>query len=212
MPNNYDASAWFYDALAKLVFGKALVKAQQFLIREIKPKSHILIVGGGTGWILEELACIQPCNLKITYVEISAKMLALSKKRNCRQNEVAFVHKAIEEYQLAQKYDVILTPFLFDNFSEKRIQLVFNQLHASLKLDGLWLLSDFQVQENRHGKWQKVLLQTMYLFFGWLCNVETKTLVKMDIYFQTKNYILVNQKTFYQGFIISKIYQKNTKF
>lgn len=212
MPNNYDAAAWFYDALAKLVFGKALVKSQQFLIRDIKPKSHILIVGGGTGWILEELARIQPGNLKITYVEISAKMLALSKKRNCGQNEVAFVHRAIEEYQLSQKYDVILTPFLFDNFSEKRIHLVFDQLHQSLKSDGLWLLCDFQVQENRHGKWQKVLLQTMYLFFGWLCNVETKNLVKMDIYFQIKNYILVKEKTFYQGFIISKIYQKNTKF
>ncbi|MEX8546020.1 MAG: class I SAM-dependent methyltransferase [Mucilaginibacter sp.] len=212
MPNNYDASAWFYDALAQLVFGKALVKAQQFLIKDIQPKTHILIVGGGTGWILEELARIQPCNLKITYVEISAKMLALSRKRNCGQNEVAFVHKAIEEYQLSQKYDVILTPFLFDNFSEKRIQSVFDQLHQCLKLDGWWLLCDFQVQENRHQLWQKVLLQTMYLFFGWLCNVETKTLVKMDVYFQQKNYVLVKEKTFYQGFITSKVYQKSTNF
>ena len=212
MPNNYDASAWFYDALAKLVFGKALVKAQQFLIGDIQPKLNILIVGGGTGWILEELTKVQASSLKITYVEISAKMLALSKKRKFGQNEVAFVHKAIEEYQLSQKYDVILTPFLFDNFSKKRIQLVFDQLHQSLKLDGLWLLCDFQVQENRHQIWQKVLLQTMYLFFGLLCNVETKTLVKMDVYFQHRNYILVKEKTFYQGFIISKVYQKNTKF
>lgn len=212
MPNNYDASAWFYDALAKLVFGNALVKAQRFLIQDIRPNTHILIVGGGTGWILEELADIQPCNLRITYVEISAKMLALSKKRNWGQNEVAFVHKAIEDYQLSQKYDVVLTPFLFDNFSQERISNVFNQLHQSLKPKGFWLLCDFQVQENRHKNWQKVLLQTMYLFFGWICHVETKTLVKMDVYFQTKNYVLVKEKTFYQGFITSKVYQKDTNF
>ena len=212
MPNNYDASAWFYDALAQLVFGKALVKAQQFLIANIQPKAHILIVGGGTGWILEELTKVQSSSLKITYVEISAKMLALSKKRNCGENEVAFVNKAIEAYQLTQKYDVILTPFLFDNFSEKRIQVVFDQLHQCLKLDGLWMLCDFQVQENRHQIWQKVLLQTMDLFVGLLCNVETKTLVKMDAYFQTKNYVLVKEKTFYQGFIVSKVYQKNAEF
>lgn len=208
MPNNYDAASWFYDALAKLVFGKALIRAQQFLIENLPPKTHILIVGGGTGWILEELAKVQPSSLKITYVEISAKMIALSKKRKFGQNEVAFVHKAIEEYRLTQKYDVILTPFLFDNFWEKSVQLVFDQLHQSLKLYGLWLVCDFQVEENRHQKWQKVLLRSMYLFFGWICNVETKKLVKMDVYFQTKNYTLVKEMAFYKGFIASKVYQK----
>lgn len=212
MPNNYDAAAWFYDALAKLVFGKALIRAQQFLIKEIRPKTHLLIVGGGTGWILEELAKVHPSSLKITYVEISAKMIALSRKRNFGQNEVFFVQKPIESYQLTQKYDVILTPFLFDNFSVARIQSVFDQLHGSLKSNGLWLLADFQVQKNRQRGWQKLLLKTMYLFFGWLCSVETSKLIEMDTFFNYKNYIKEAENTFYKGFIIAQVYQKNTDF
>ncbi len=209
MPNNYDAAAWFYDGLAQLIFGKALVNAQRCLVRHIKARSNLLIVGGGTGWILEEIAKVQPHGLNITYVEISGRMIDLSKTRNCGQNEVGFVHAAIEDCEMIQTYDAILTPFLFDNFSEKHIQNVFTQLHQSLKLDGLWMLTDFQIQNNYKSIWQKIILKTMYLFFGWLCNVETKTLVKMDTYFAQKNYTLAEEKTFYKGFVVSQVYHKN---
>lgn len=212
MPNNYDAAAWFYDWLAQLVFGNALVEAQGFLVRHIQPETKILVVGGGTGWILEEIARIQTSTLKIIYVEISTKMISLSKKRYLGQNKVVFINQGIEDYQITTAFDVVLTPFLFDNFSAERIQVVFNKLHQSLKPGGLWLLADFQIQNNYKSIWQKLILKTMYLFFGWLCNVEAKKLFNLDIYFQTKDYILVKEKTFYRGFIVSKIYQKSTGF
>lgn len=208
MPNNYDAAAWFYDWLAQLVFGNTLINAQQFLVKHISPGATILIVGGGTGWILEEISAVQASTLAITYVEISGRMIDLSKKRNYQQNEVVFIHAGIEDCKFLQQYDVILTPFLFDNFSETRIQSVFNQLHQSLKKGGIWLLCDFQVQNNRKSIWQKALLQTMYWFFGWLCKVETKKLIKMHRYFTAESYILLEEKTFYQGFIISQVYKK----
>ena len=75
MPNNYDAAAWFYDGLSRLVFGDALVRAQRFLVEHIAAESKLLIVGGGTGWILEEIALMQPASLKIINVEISEKMM-----------------------------------------------------------------------------------------------------------------------------------------
>lgn len=211
MPNNYDAAAWFYDGLAKFIFGKSLINAQCFLTQYIKAQSNILIVGGGTGWILEEITKVQASGLNITYIEISGRMTDRSKARNCGQNEVSFVHAAIEDCEITQTYDVILTPFLFDNFSEKHIQNVFTQLHQSLKLGGLWMLTDFQIQNNNKSIWQKIILKTMYWFFGWLCNVETKILVKMDTYFDQKKYVLVEGNTFYKGFVVSQVYRKQLK-
>ncbi len=207
MPNNYDAAAWFYDGLAQLVFGKALVKAQRFLVKHISAEKNILIVGGGTGWILEEIAAVQSAGLKIVYVEISAKMLHLSKQRNCGKNTVEFVHAAIEEYKINQSFDVILTPFLFDNFSEQRIQTVFRQLNSSLNPGGLWMLSDFRVEKSYAGYWQKVILQLMYWFFGWICSVEARRLVDLEAYFKAGKYSLQSQKKFYGGFIVSQVYQ-----
>jgi len=212
MPNNYDAAAWFYDGLSQIVFGKALIKAQVFLIKNIKPEASVLIVGGGTGWILEEIAQIEPAGLKITYIEISGRMINLSKNRNHQQNDVCFIHAGIEDCEITQQFDVVLTPFLFDNFLEKRIQAVYQQLHAYLKPGGTWLICDFQVQQNYKSLWQKILLQTMYLFFGWLCKVETNKLIKMDKYFLQNHYTLLEDKTFYKGFVISQVYQKQTNF
>lgn len=212
MPNNYDAAAWFYDTLAQLVYGKSLINAQVFLLQHIPPDSKILIVGGGTGWILEEIARIHSCSLKIVYVEISAKMIALSKKRNFGRNEVSFINLDIEKYTVNEAFDVIITPFLFDNFSEKRIRSVFCQLNNYLKFKGLWLNCDFQVQPNQNSIWQKTLLQIMYWFFGWLCNVETNKLIKMNRYFEEKNFALMAEKTFYKGFIIAQVYQKLSNF
>lgn len=208
MPNNYDAAAWFYDRLAQLVFGETLIEAQRYLVRHIGQEAKVLIVGGGTGWVLEEIARLQTSTLKITYVEISAKMMSLSQKKNCGQNEVIFVNRGIEDHQITTAFDVILTPFLFDNFSAERIRVVFNKLHQSLKPGGLWLLADFQIQNKCKAIWQKLMLKTMYLFFGWLCGVETKKLITMCPFFLAEKYHLSAEKTFYKGFIISQVYQK----
>ena len=82
MAANYDNSAWFYDRLSRLIYGKALVRSQVYLLRYIPAGSIILIAGGGTGWILEEISKLHPSGLKITYVEISSLGRYLRSGRN----------------------------------------------------------------------------------------------------------------------------------
>ncbi len=43
----YDTVSFFYDALARLVFGDAQLKAQASTLHFIKPGDSVLIVGGG---------------------------------------------------------------------------------------------------------------------------------------------------------------------
>ena len=69
-----------------------------------------------------------------------------------------FVNDAIENVVLSADFDVVITPFLFDNFTEQTLQKVFNHIHNSLKPGGIWLNADFQLT----GKWwQNVLLKSM---------------------------------------------------
>jgi ubiquinone/menaquinone biosynthesis C-methylase UbiE len=205
MASNYDNSAWFYDSLSKVVYGKALINAQLFLLQYILPNSTILIAGGGTGWILEELTRIHPSGLKITYVEISANMMALSQKRAIGANEVVFIHEAIENVNLSSGFDVIITPFLFDNFTEQTLQKVFQHLHSLLKTGGIWLNTDFQLT----GKWwQNVLLKMMFAFFKLICGIETSALPDVERYFIEYGYNEISQKIFYGEFVISKVLKK----
>jgi ubiquinone/menaquinone biosynthesis C-methylase UbiE len=107
MNNNYDKIAGHYDALSRLVFFKSQVNAQINQLPYIQENCHVLIVGGGTGWILEELAKIYAGGLKIVYVEISANMIALSQKRNYKNNHVEFVNIGIEDFKTDVLFDVI---------------------------------------------------------------------------------------------------------
>jgi ubiquinone/menaquinone biosynthesis C-methylase UbiE len=205
MSANYDNSVWFYDSLSRAIFGKALVKAQVYLLPRLPAGSNILIAGGGTGWILEEIARIHPEGLKITYAEISAKMMALSLKRNPGKNEVIFVNEAVENLPFMVRYDAVITPFLFDNFTEQTLESVFSHIHQTLKPGGLWLNTDFRLS----GKWwQALLLCTMFLFFRITCRIEAKRLPEIEKCFQRHGYGLIDQRSFYGRFVVSEVHRK----
>lgn len=206
MAANFNNSAWFYDRLSRLVYGKALVNAQVYLLRFIPAGSSVLIVGGGTGWILQKLAKIHPSGLAITYVEIAPAMMALSKKKDTGQNHVTFINDAIENVRLETKFDVVATPFLFDNFTAETTRKVFNHIYPSLKPGGLWLNADFQLS----GKWwQKVMLQSMFWFFQTVCNIEGRHLPDVGALFKANNLNIQTQKTFYGDFILSQVWKQN---
>lgn len=205
MPANYDNAAWFYDRLQRLVYGRQLLKAQVFLLKHIPAGSRVLIAGGGTGSILDELTRLQSSGLSITYVELSANMVELSRRRNQGQNSVEFVVAAAEEVTTDQPYDVIITPFLFDNFTENGMQQLFGHLHQQLKTGGLWLHADFQLTGRW---WQPLLLKAMYRFFHVLGCVDVNRLPDTDVQFSKNNYQLVAQKTFWGDFVQSTVYSK----
>jgi ubiquinone/menaquinone biosynthesis C-methylase UbiE len=208
LTNNYNYIARCYDLLSRTVYGNAIANAQKDLIEQIKPNSSILIVGGGTGWILEELTEIYDEGLEIEYVEMSKEMIALSEKRNTGQNKISFVCKSIEEYFPDKKFDYILTAFFFDNFQKEKIKIIFSKLNAVLKYNGYWLYADF-FYDNKKGKlWQKIFLKTMYTFFRITCKIETTTLTDMQPIFHKYGYIARFSSAYYAGFIRSEVYEK----
>ncbi len=205
MPANFNNAALFYDRLSRLVYGRAVIDAQIYLLQFIPATAKILIVGGGTGWILDEITKIHPSGLNISYVEVSANMMALSKKRNAGANKVVFIHDAIENISLSDDFGVVVTPFLFDNFTDQTTQQIFDHIHPLLKPNGLWLNCDFQLT----GKWwQGILLRSMILFFRVVCNIEASRLPNIEKHFEQHDYITIAGQTFFGDFIISKAWRR----
>jgi len=208
LANNYDKIAKHYDWLSQIVFSKAQVNAQKNQLKYITTNSSLLIVGGGTGWILEEIAKIYPSGLKIVYVEISAKMIALSKKRDFKTNNVEFVNLAIENFKSAIEFDFILTPFLFDNFNQEQATLVFEKINLLLKSNGKWFFVDFTLQHGVGKWWKSLLLKSMYLFFRFFKMVSVSKLVEMKSYFLKHNYITIEERFYFKNFIEATVYLK----
>jgi ubiquinone/menaquinone biosynthesis C-methylase UbiE len=206
MVNNYDHIASSYDRLSRLVFFNAQTRAQTVQLPFIAPGSNILIVGGGTGWILKEIAQIHPKGLTITYNEISANMIKLAQKVNAGENKVLFLQGAIEEQLLEQNFDVIITAFLFDNFASTRATQVFHKLDQLLKDGGLWLFSDFSPTQSK--AWHTLLLKLMYAFFKCIAQVEASSLFNTSKLFQQHGYQSIFQEQYFGKFIESIVYKK----
>ncbi len=209
--NNYDAISGSYDVLSRTIFLNAQVNAQVEQLEHIKAGASVLIVGGGTGWILEEITKIHREGLDIIYVELSEKMLARAKRRDYGSNQVEFVHSDIETYACPHEFDVIHTAFLFDNFVDSRAIWVFHLLFKHLKLGGMWLYTDFKVDPGKGVRWKSTMLNLMYAFFRKIAHVEASKMPAMDQYFANNNFKILKQKQYYKGFIESIIFQKSGK-
>ena len=207
MKGNYDNVAPFYDLLSHLVFGNSISEALLFLVNAIPANSSVLIIGGGTGQILEEISKKYISGLQITYVELSKKMISLSKKRSTGDNSVVFINQSISDVTFYQQFDAVITPFLFDNFSTRTTKVLFNKIDILLKPFGLWLFADFQLSE-KNKLWQKWLLNFMYFFFRFLCGIEASHLPDTASLFKDYKYQLVSKQTFYGKFIYSSVYLK----
>jgi ubiquinone/menaquinone biosynthesis C-methylase UbiE len=208
MKNNYDRVVWFYDLLGKVVFQGALMRSQRSLISFIHAPARVLIAGGGTGLILEEIGAVSPVGLDIVYVEISEKMLAKARKRKCGNNQVSFLLMPIDYYADENKFDVILTPFLFDNFSQKRTENIFHLLDNLLIEKGLWLFADFRTDSTKTIKWHYQLLKLMYAFFNIFLQIEAKNLPDTAGLFQSAGYRQIFSEFHFHKFIHSLVYQK----
>ena len=205
MNKGYDNVSWFYDRLSAIVFGRQLHDAQAYYLNLIPANAKVLIVGGGSGRILHEIDKVHASGLLITYIDASPKMTAIARSGYDGKNLVDFIPEDIMEVEIAGKYDVIITPFFFDNFKEKEAAQLFTRLSNWLEKGGLWLYTDFR---NSGVAIHKVLLKSMYLFFSLLCGVKAKQLPDIDGQFAMQGYQLKDEKSFVKGFVQSRVLLK----
>lgn len=205
MSNNYDPVASYYDQLNHLIFGRATLKPQEWLIQHLPPGASILIAGGGTGWILEAIAARIPDGLQIDYVESSAKMMAQAKNKYTAKNKVSYILSPVEVFEPSRTYDVIITPYLLDNFSMSELKLVISRLKRLLRKDGIWLVADFYKSSDRPW-WQPAILWLMYRFFRLLCGITAQKLPDYPALFTEHGFLERDTRFFYNRFLFAGIY------
>lgn len=163
----FDRLAAFYDPLARLVFGQALVRAQRAALAGLPTGApRVLIIGGGTGWILGEIWRQRP-QAHVYYLEAAPYMLARAQawqQRHWPQHhgQVAFRLGTEEALPSGETYDAILTFFFLDLFSAERLHTVVQRLAAVRRPGAPWLLADFRAGS---AWWHRTLLAVMYRFF-----------------------------------------------
>lgn len=200
--NHFDKIAFIYDALASLVFGKKIKESQSHFLQKIPDHSIVLILGGGTGWILVELFKQKP-NCEVFYIEASSKMIELAKRKINDSFPVHFIHGTEQDIPALVKFDVVITNFFLDMFPDSALKQVIEKIESSLSSTSIWIATDFV--DNK--KWMhSFLLKLMYWFFQLACKIEAKKLPDWNKAIQIRSRKKVSSKFFCVGFIEAAIY------
>ena len=200
--NDFNGVAKWYDQLASVVFGDAIKKAQVHFLNELPQEGKLLIIGGGTGWILNEIVRIRP-KLKIDFVEASSKMIDLAKKQTPTLFGVQFMH-CTEEAIPENQYAAVITNFFLDVFEWERLEEVMQKLKNHLAQQGIWLFTDFQKTGRFH---HAFLIKVMHFFFRMISNLESKSLNNFEEAFQKLNLTEEEKAEYFGGMICSKVYR-----
>lgn len=199
--NGFDAVAGLYDSLARFVYGKSIQEAQLHFLDRIPAGARVLILGGGTGWLLRALLD-QNVDCTVWYVEASAKMLEASRKAaGVALDRVQFIHGTEQSIPAGLVVDVIITNFYLDLFAEASLQDVVNHLLKFLCAGGLWLACDFV---NTGKLLDRAMLGAMILFFRMIAGIEARMLADWQGVLEERGLRLVKAREFYGGFIVSK--------
>lgn len=174
----YDRIAWCYDALAGLVFGPALRNAQRAALAGLPAGApHVLILGGGTGWVLTEVLRRQPA-ATVLYVEASTKMLARTRARLVREYpavvaQVDFRHGTHDALRPDESFDAVVTFFVLDCIALPEIDGALARLRVAMRPGAPWLLADFRPASRG---WRRWLLAAMYFFFRFTTGLRAREL------------------------------------
>lgn len=197
--NGFDAVAPVYDLLTRIVFGRSILRAQTVFLTAVPSQSKVLVVGGGTGRVAGQLLRLNP-TCRIWYVDASSRMIGYARRRLKRfSDRVEFVHGSWSDVP-SLTYDVIVTQFFLDLFSDATCATVVNALDASLSQRGYWFATDFVCREKW---WERMLLKVMYRFFRRAAGIEADRLPDWINVLSRQGLIPRHEKSFYYGMIRS---------
>ncbi|MEO5976104.1 MAG: methyltransferase domain-containing protein [Chryseolinea sp.] len=202
--NNFDALAGIYDTLAKVVFGRSIKDAQCVMLSELSGANTILIIGGGTGWLLDEVLKINQTS-QIWYVDASSNMVSQARRRCERLNskQVKFVQGTENELPDQPTFDAVIANFYFDMFSPASLQVVMKRIKESMEPGAVLIATDFTKSKRL---WHALLLGTMYRFFRIASKLEAGTLPPWQSLLVDSGFKEESAHKFYDGFIEARKY------
>ena len=199
--NGHNLIAPIYDLLAQLIFGKRIERASKILVNWIGREKNILILGGGTGKVLE---FFDPSH-QIHYLDISQKMIELAQKRKFSCH-VRFECEDFRSLNLENKYDAILCPFFLDVFAADELECVLEKLHQHSNPNTILLVADFDPRTSSSRN--KIIMKAMLLFFYSLKAIPNHKYNNLfELIESQKKLRLLSTKSQQQGFIVSCKYK-----
>lgn len=175
----FNLLAPIYDGVVFLFFGKAFSRLQQQLFCDLASAEKCLIIGGGSGEVLEN-AILQNLASQYYYAELSDGMIEKTKTRISRLNHSSSIEFSNDWTSWnKESFDFIILPFVLDCYSETELHSLISTLVSCLSPKGKILFIDFN-QEADFGyeaHFAKAgFITLLYAFFNIATGISAKKL------------------------------------
>lgn len=198
MPANFDAVARWYRYLEWAGFGRALWRRRVEFLPELRGARRVLMAGEGDGRFLQAFLAANP-EAAVTYVDASARMLALARER-AGTERVRFVQRDLGEGEtVAGEFDAIVTHFFLDCFGEEEVAAVARRLGQA----PVWVVSEFQTP---HWVWWGVV-RGLYAFFGATTGLRVTRLPEYAAALRSAGFVLAERREAWGGLLISELWR-----
>ncbi len=217
MPNEktikgFNTIAPFYNVVSTVFSFNQIHKSQTWLLSKKMQFSKSLIMGGGDGKFLLE-AMKQGLSDQYYYIDISDAMIKLARSKIEKQlpsllNSVVFICGSYQDISATGKFDLIVTPYFLDCFSEDELSIITAKLHAHLTIEGTWFFTDFNIPEDSFRTFIfKNIIRLLYGIFDLFCNWELNRLPDFSKEFCKYGFTILHEKYFLGGLLVSRIYK-----
>jgi SAM-dependent methyltransferase len=201
---NCDAIARHYQWMEFAVFGRSLERCRARFLPELSNVRRALLLGDGDGRFLRRL--LENCpNLQADYVDRSAKMLAIARRR-AGNNRVSFQRADVlsDALPLAE-YDLVAAHFFFDCFDCEQLRQVIERV-ASAAPGAQWLVSEFGEAEGWLSIPSGLLIWMMYRFFGLTTGLKTRRLTDHRPLMRAAGFRLARRDKWAGGLLASELW------
>ena len=211
--NNYNHISTFYPFLEKLAFGSTLQTFRHLIVKSIRFKKKILIIGEGNGHLLK-IIMNDLRNINITIVENSSSMCMKVNKfqHNKHGNEIKILNAGIEEYKNFFIHDCIVTSFFWDNFESSEIRRYFPTFSNGISSDCIWINVDFHDHAYPSSPSEilnHLLIRFLYLFFGLTTDIKAKRIFPMKNLALENGFSLIKEAHQSFPFIVFEYFAKD---
>jgi len=182
-------------------FGRALERRREAFLSDVADARRVLALGEGDGRALAALAAAAP-EARIDYVDVSAQMLQLARKR-AGDARVAYRREdARSAVWPVVPYDLIVTHFFLDCFEETEMELLIARVAGAACPQARWVVSEF-----RGNGW---LVRALYLFFRAATGLRTRRLVDHHLLLMHHGFRLVRHEEVWRGLLVSELWVRAT--
>jgi len=210
---SFDRLAPHYRWMEFVLAGEKLQRCRTAFLDRVSAPETILIWGEGNGRFLVE--CRRKWkDARIVCADASERMLALANERieqcGLDTSGIEFLKADVLGWRPTRKqFDLVVTHFFLDCFRAEQLQQIVDRLSFAARPNAAWLLADFQTPPDGLQRWRaKLILQSMYLFFGLAAQLPARRLTPPDCYLTSHDFLLRERRVSEWGLLHSDLWQR----